>query len=111
MYNTFGRTKENKKRLRLKSFFKRVFRIELTVPNINQEVIRTNNSYCKGSSASSLSKSRNESSFTYTLAPLKEVEYMYNNRIRFKGRFERTYNKPQLKGKLVTFNGKQYRII
>jgi len=105
--SNFGRTKENRKRLKLKSFFKRLIRpfLIIEIKNLNQE-----NSKLNGVIGSGISYQVNKIlGKTYTLKSLNEYVYRRCEKV-FKWK-QQKFNKQQLTGKIIVEGKKQFRII
>ena len=108
MKNPIGRTENNKVKLRLKAFHRRVMAIGIVrslldcdavlLPPINSGSGSGGNGEVKGS-------------FTYLLEELKASGWRVNTLPReYKKTFQWTFNRSQLIGKLVIVGGIRYRI-
>lgn len=114
--SNFGRTKNNRERLILKSFFRR-----LIFPERDQEIenLELKNSKLNGIIGSGGSSSK-ECSYLKIFGIFRRKHQRYEYEVKeiitryscnYAKTYRTTFNKPQLIGKVYLYNGKWYRII
>lgn len=103
--NNFGRTSNNKERLRLKGFHRRniVVGVEESSLDCDVKPLPINPGSGSGGNGEKLD------CFTYRLEEIKTIDRIYGN--LYRKRFRYTFNKSQLVGKVMLIYGVRYRII